>query len=491
LTNLTCGTTYGFYVKAYKAAVESDASNTAYVKTSDCPPGDFGKTSPVNGAIVQPNSVTLVWSPSSGVVSYEFCYDSLNNNTCDSTWNITASTSATIGNLSNGTIYYWQVRANNASGTTYADDNSWLSFTVQTESLVHISGVRTADGNWNSKTTFSPGDAIQWIIEVENNTGQDAVIQLTYNVTGPAGQLIVYWQGSVTTAPGILWWGLPGIVPENMSGVNLFEGAVTYQSITTKASMNYTVTGQTVFDDKAYIIQYDGWKGVADPNFSGGGYRKASLASETLTYRATIATSSFTLLTYKGPDQGKAQILVDGVVRKTLDLYSTSPGPHSVQIAGLPLIKHNIVVKVLGQKNTLSTGTEVRVDGFLINSITIEENDPAAKYSQWNGKINAQAYNGSYFSSAKAGATVTFQIVGTSFTWITIKGPAYGNAQVVVDGVVVQTVDLYDTSTIWQSKVVISGLSIGTHIVQIKVLGTCNPNASGYTVAVDGFIFTY
>ena len=49
------------------------------------PPAAFGKTSPANGATDQPINPMLSWAASAGANSYEYCYDTSNDNAC-STW---------------------------------------------------------------------------------------------------------------------------------------------------------------------------------------------------------------------------------------------------------------------------------------------------------------------------------------------------------------------------------------------------------------------
>jgi hypothetical protein len=97
------------------------------------PPGDFNKSAPANGATGQPANPTLSWGASSNATSYEYCIDTSNNNACDTTWTSTAaSTSVGLSSLTPATIYYWQVRANNASGTTNANGGTWWTFTTAT-----------------------------------------------------------------------------------------------------------------------------------------------------------------------------------------------------------------------------------------------------------------------------------------------------------------------------------------------------------------------
>ncbi|MBI5952879.1 MAG: hypothetical protein HY865_14575 [Chloroflexi bacterium] len=96
------------------------------------PPSAFNKTSPVNGATNQPVNVTLSWSESAGAASYEYCYDTTNNNSCTTWVNNGASTTKLLNGLTHGLTYYWHVRVKNPSGIVYSDTSAtaFWSFTI-------------------------------------------------------------------------------------------------------------------------------------------------------------------------------------------------------------------------------------------------------------------------------------------------------------------------------------------------------------------------
>lgn len=124
------------------------------------PPADFSKASPANGTVVSPGSQSLQWDSSLGAVDYEYCFDIINNNSCDTSWTGTYwlgtyDTNAALQNLPPNTTFYWQVRANNTAGTTYANNGVWWEFTTATSASAGSLDV-TFDGD--GLVTTSLGD---------------------------------------------------------------------------------------------------------------------------------------------------------------------------------------------------------------------------------------------------------------------------------------------------------------------------------------------
>ncbi len=117
------------------------AAITALVEAASVP-SDFNKTGPGNGVFNQPTSLTFSWEASGGATSYEYCYDTTNDNMCSSWNDVGNNTTANISGLANGTTYYWHVRAINGHGVTYSNGNSnaFWAFTIGTnpESILYM-----------------------------------------------------------------------------------------------------------------------------------------------------------------------------------------------------------------------------------------------------------------------------------------------------------------------------------------------------------------
>lgn len=132
VSGLTSGTWY-WQVRAKNANGFTYANSGTWWKfTVPQKPGAFNKLKPVNGATQQPTTVTFTWGASTSAAKYEFCYDTSNNNTCNSTWKSTnLAKTITLSGLLKGKTYYWMVRAVNSMGTTYSNANTWWKFTTK------------------------------------------------------------------------------------------------------------------------------------------------------------------------------------------------------------------------------------------------------------------------------------------------------------------------------------------------------------------------
>jgi hypothetical protein len=124
--------------------------------------------------------------------------------------------------------------------------------------------------------------------------------------------------------------------------------------------------GTTTTQENAASVLYQNWKGVSAASASGGFYRSSGTAGRTASF--TFSGTSVDWITSTGPGWGRAQILLDGISKGTVDLYASAAHPQTAKTyGGLAAGSHTIQVKVLGTKNASATSTKVAIDAFVVH----------------------------------------------------------------------------------------------------------------------------
>ncbi|MBN1305663.1 MAG: DUF333 domain-containing protein, partial [Anaerolineales bacterium] len=119
-----------FPFEALPSTVERNAVLGSFLDSCGSSEG-LAKSLPGDTSTRQSTSPALKWGDQGIVDSYEYCIDTNDNDTCDGSWvDAGAEKSAVLSELSPLTTYYWQVRSNAGPVTTYADGDTWHSFTT-------------------------------------------------------------------------------------------------------------------------------------------------------------------------------------------------------------------------------------------------------------------------------------------------------------------------------------------------------------------------
>ncbi|MGZ8571501.1 MAG: InlB B-repeat-containing protein, partial [Actinomycetota bacterium] len=107
------------------------------------------------------------------------------------------------------------------------------------------------------------------------------------------------------------------------------------------------------------------WATVADASASGGTVATSDVAGAAATLRFT--GTGVTLRTVRGRSMGRAELWVDGVLARTLDLSAAST-VYGVQrtVTGLADGPHVVRLVALGERGESGRGTAVAVDGWVI-----------------------------------------------------------------------------------------------------------------------------
>jgi hypothetical protein len=199
----------------------------------------------------------------------------------------------------------------------------------------------------------------------------------------------------------------------------------------------------------------------------------------------------------KSPVYGKASVTVDGVPVGEVDLYSaTTLWKQPVWNTGTLLSGTHIVTFThTGTKSAAATDFNIGLDAIDVVG-TLSQAPKPVRYQQWDSHLyyaglwknsfSSSASAGSFRFANSAGSSVTISFSRTYLAWIAKTSPAYGKAQVSVDGAVVGEVDLYSATTKYQQVVWNTGfLTEGSHTVIIRWLGTKRSQSSGTNIGLD------
>lgn len=250
-----------------------------------------------------------------------------------------------------------------------------------------------------------------------------------------------------------------------------------------------TATGTPVcvtVEENSPAIQYDSWRGEQEPIYYKHAIRVSKVAGDQIQF--SFRGDTVTWVAMRGPQEGKAAILIDGVSKGIFNLYRMAIQPdYRLVFSGLGTGKHRIQIHVLGTKANLASDTNISHDAFIVDGASVEENSTRVTYNQWRGKRSTSASGKTYRINSQPGSVAQLEFAGSSIDWITAKGPGYGIAQVWIDGSSRGVFDLYAPTQKWQVPIHFKDLDPGQHVLEIKPLGTKNLTASGTGIVVDAF----
>ena len=234
ISGLTTSTTYYWQARAVNPGGTTYADSGLWWSFTTVPPapGAFAKTSPVNAAVNVPLAPVLTWGSSAGAVSYQYCYDTIDNNACNATWiSAGANTTVTLSGLTTSTTYYWQVRAVNTGGTTYANVGAWWSFSTVPPPPAAFA--KTSPANTAINISLSP--TLSWGASsgaasyeycydtIDNNicnaTWTSTGTATTAGLSGLSTSTTYFWQvratnpGGTTEANAASWWSFTTVPP--------------------------------------------------------------------------------------------------------------------------------------------------------------------------------------------------------------------------------------------------------------------------------------
>jgi hypothetical protein len=455
IKGLTNGTTYSFTVSAINAAGAGPASKASNSVTPITVPG-------------APTTVAAL--PGSGEASVSWAAPASDGGSPITSYTVTSSpagasvtvpgtaTSATLIGLSNGTAYTFTVVAKNAAGSSPASaaSNSVVPAGLSAPLITQNPPNPTSDPNvafafsssipgatfecslaplgsvdafsaCDSPSSLGPladGTYVFKVTDTDPVSGQissPAIYTFVVDTgvaptaTAPIAQALVGGTASTRTVPVSISWSATACstgeagcniasyhlqrsvnglafadvalpTPTTTSIVESLVPSPTNQAANTATTYRYQVQAVDVFgnvspfavpsaftvstiDDNSTFSYASSWSSSAVAGAFGGAVHTSSTAGATAGLSTGFSGSGAALLSTLGPDRGIAQVVLDGQVVATVDLYAATPSAGNVvwSIDGLSTAQpHTLKVTVLGTQNSASTGARVDVDGIVV-----------------------------------------------------------------------------------------------------------------------------
>jgi uncharacterized protein (DUF3820 family) len=247
-----------------------------------------------------------------------------------------------------------------------------------------------------------------------------------------------------------------------------------------------TAQATTRYEQNNTRLSYMGtwYANNAAPSASGGSFKYTDVAGASL--RIDFTGTYLAWVSKIGLVYGYAEVYLDGADQGAVNLYSAGTAwQQTVWSTGtLASGAHTVVIVCNG-------AGYIGADAFDICG-TLTQAPALTRYEQNNTKLSyggtwysnnaaPSASGGSFKYSNSGSAMIRIDFTGNYLAWVTKKGPAYGAANVFVDGAYQGVVNLYNASDTWQQTVWNTGtLATGAHTVVIGCF------SSSY-IGVDAF----
>src|SRR5262249_25674626 len=154
--------------------------------------------------------------------------------------------------------------------------------------------------------------------------------------------------------------------------------------------------------------------------------------------------------------------------------------------SGLGHGTHTITVVTLPSKPGKSSG--VGIDA--IEDANGTRHAPGTSDAAWGPVSAAGADGGAYLDSGVASASAAVRFRGTAISLRTVTGPAFGRAQIWIDGSRVARLDLSASTLTYGVTRTFGGLKDRVHTIKVVVVGAPGDHGAGTNVAIDGWLIT-
>ena len=347
-TGLTCGTTYYYRVRAYRAGdgLYSAYSNVANATTGPCPPAAPGDLS---ATAVSTSRIDLAWTDNAADETAYLVERSPNGSTG---WSEIVALGANSKSYSNtglacGTTYYYRVRAyrsgdgeystysNVAHDTTFACQPaapSSLSATAVSASQINLAWVDNASDESAYRVERSPNGSSGWV-EIDNLAANSTA----YNDTGLACGATYYYRVRAYRSGDGQYSAYSNVAHDTTDACMGPAAPSNLSAVAWSASQINLTWTDNAGDESAYLVERSpngstSWAQIASLGANSTGYGNTGLACNTTYYYRVRAYRA-------GDGQYSAYSNVDGA---TTDACSPPTAPSGLSATGVSAEQINL-----------------------------------------------------------------------------------------------------------------------------------------------------
>lgn len=382
--------------------------------------------------------------------------------------------------VANGS-YTWTLTAAGDDGAVPTSELSALTGSIAVSSPAHAATFTAAPNTSSAfavtfdRDVFGANSADVKLMPSTNTTALGTTVRCY--TAGNVGQSCALGSRKVTVTP------VTALVPGASYRLAVNSGTAALVDVAGAPVTPWTSVNARIrtADDRAMS---QSWAGVADTHAIGGSYlREHRLGAA---FSRTFTGTGVRYWYVRGPDEGKAKVLIDGVVKDAaLDEYNSTRAYKSYRTyTGLSNATHTLTVLPLGTRRTGATDTFVSVDAMSLTSATCATTTGCTVSPSGSTWATHAVTGGSASVSDVAGALLVRTFFGTGFDLYRQIGPGQGQMGVIIDGHPV-TINNY-SATNGVAAYTRTGLTNTTHTLQVKVLHvTGKAGISAFTVMID------
>ncbi|MCZ7547069.1 MAG: hypothetical protein M5R40_27695 [Anaerolineae bacterium] len=255
-----------------------------------------------------------------------------------------------------------------------------------------------------------------------------------------------------------------------------------------------------LFQNDHFAVVYSGqWVFFTNAQASGGSIDYTDDIDATVSFEFNANT--ITIYRTLGPSRAIMRVLIDGVPIGSaeqdgiIDNYSpTVRYAVPYRVTGLAAGVHEITIEHTGTHNPSATGNFLDIDAFAVENVatvsggTYQDTDPAISYAgSWARFDTTNANAGSVYYTTQAGDAAYVIFSGANAIEIGYaKHRFMGILDIYLDGELIQTLNCYEASAVWQVPFFYAGIDPSeTHVLEIRNNGARDPLATDNYTYID------